>query len=431
MVRILGGAPQQGAQLARRSPARTTAPSVRSRGRTNCPSRTESQAISVALVARFGASATVTAIGGVAFPATFEADRVIAIFDSNHDGTINKIGGRRRQTFPGVGATPFAAGTRIGSSPGGGGCADGADCSRARGRASRRASVCSWRRGRPRGTPQPGHMGQRPPATRGSRGYRGFGRPRRRHGDCNLYEAMNRINVPILLTLVAALGGCDLLHAATADKLDSTQTTALKDLIGQTGSLAAVIADPDETSGSELADALALDHFVHLVRPDVAATRAAPRLARAAPPPECIVDAAGILTATECEVPIGERTCRVSGTMRSTPGETRTRYAGELAVTGEGCPRRAIRFDFELAGLTSKPTELDGQVDFSEDRPPGDVYSGRLVFRSIGLAGSCDRPSKGKLDVRVDGVYGGEAIADDITVSFNESPECGVLLIED
>ena len=242
---------------------------------------------------------------------------------------------------------------------------------------------------------------------------------------------MHRINLPILLTLLAALGGCDLLHAATADKLDSTQRTALADVIAQSGSLAAVIADPDETSGSELADALALDHFVHLVRPDVAATGAAPRRAPAAPPPDCIVDAGGILTATECETPIGGRTCLVSGTMRSSPGGIGTRYAGELAVTGEGCPRRAITFDFELAGPTSKPTGLDGQVDFSEDRPPGDVYSGRLVFRGIGLAGSCDRPSKGKLDVRVDGVFGGEPIADDITVSFNESPECGVLLIED
>ncbi len=233
--------------------------------------------------------------------------------------------------------------------------------------------------------------------------------------------------------MVTALGGCELLDLATADRLDPTQTTALGDLIGQTGSLAAVIADPDEASGAELADALALDHFVHLVRPDVPATGAASRLARlaAAPPPECIVDAGGILTATECEIPIGERTCRVNGTMRSTPGGTSTRYAGELAVTGEGCPGRAIMFDFDLAGPTSKPTGLDGQVDFSEDRPPGNVYRGRLVFRGIGLAGSCDRPSKGTLDVRVDGVYGGEAIADDITVSFNESPECGVILIED
>ena len=67
---------------------------------------------------------------------------------------------------------------------------------------------------------------------------------------------------------------------------------------------------------------------------------------------------------------------------------------------------------------------------FSENTP-GNVYSGHLAFAGIGLASGCEVPSKGRLTVTVAGTFAGAPVDDAITVSFNATLECGVVLIED
>ncbi len=233
----------------------------------------------------------------------------------------------------------------------------------------------------------------------------------------------------LLALALTGLGGCEWIHAATADTLDSGQRDALADLFSQTGAIASVIADPAAATSEDLADAMVLDQFVRLTG---AAPAASARIAWAAsaPAPACIVAEGNALTATDCEVPVAGQTCLVNGSATSTAEGAATRYTGAVAMTGTGCPQRTVTFDFALTGPSDDPTALDGGLDFGENTP-GNVYSGHLAFNGIGLAAGCEIPSKGTLAVTVSGTFAGAPIDDAITVSFNATPECGVVLIED
>ncbi|MCE9580516.1 MAG: hypothetical protein K8W52_45775 [Deltaproteobacteria bacterium] len=228
--------------------------------------------------------------------------------------------------------------------------------------------------------------------------------------------------------IALALGGCDLLHAATADKLDSAQRDALADLFAQTGAIAGVIADPTTATSDDLADAMVLDQFVRLTGAGPATT-ARIAWAASAPAPACIVAEGNAITATDCEVPVAGQTCLVNGSATSAAEGAGTRYTGSVAMTGTGCPQRTVTFDFALTGPTDDPTALDGGLDFGENTP-GNVYSGHLAFDGIGLASGCTVPSKGTLAVTVSGTFAGAPVDDAITISFNASPECGVILVE-
>lgn len=238
---------------------------------------------------------------------------------------------------------------------------------------------------------------------------------------------MTTIPTRLALLSLAAVAGCDWIHAATADKLDSGQRDAMADLLSRTGTLAGVFADPATATADDLADAMALDHFVRLLGTPGAAARVA--WAAPAPAPACLATEGDTVTATACEVPVAGVTCLVDGHATRTAGAGTTTYAGEITMTGTGCPQRTITFDFALAGATDSPTGLDGGVDFSENTP-GNVYSGHLQFSGVGLADGCSVPSKGSLTVDVTGTFAGAPVDGAITVSFNSTPECGVLLIE-
>jgi hypothetical protein len=240
---------------------------------------------------------------------------------------------------------------------------------------------------------------------------------------------MNTKHSLLLLAAATGLGGCDLWHAWRADKLDTTQEDALADLLAATGTTASVIADPGNASAGDLAEAMSFAPYVAFLRPD--GTAAAPRLT-AAPVavPGCLVSEGSSVTATDCEVPVGGLTCRVNGSAGGTPEGAGTRYAGQFTMSGEGCPQRTVDLDFLLSGSTDSPTGFDGVVMFSENNPPNDVFSGTVTFAGLGFEGSCSVLSKGTLTVDIAGTAGGAAIDEELTISFNDSPECGVILIE-
>jgi hypothetical protein len=233
--------------------------------------------------------------------------------------------------------------------------------------------------------------------------------------------------IVLMLPLVA---GCSLIDAATKDKPNATQQNAIGDTFTQLGTIADVASDPAATSSSDLATAVEVRHFARLVNPSVA-KRAGRAAARPAALPGCVSDDGTSVTVDSCDIRIDDgRTCQVNGNIAYQELGEATRYEGTLDLGGAGCPDGNVTFNVVLAGPSSSPTSVSGNATFTWVDEGGDDYSGMLELDDVAVSGTCTVPSSGQLSVTVHGEADGESVEGAITLSFHESPGCGVILIE-
>jgi len=233
-----------------------------------------------------------------------------------------------------------------------------------------------------------------------------------------------------ILLFVPLLASCSLIDAATKDKPNSTQQNAIGDTFTQFGTIASVANDPAAATASDLATAVQVEHLARLVRPSLGKPRAR-GAAKPAPLPGCVADDGTSVSVDGCDIQIDDgRSCQVDGNIAYQELGQATRYEGTLDLGGEGCPDGNVTFTVTLAGDPSSPTSVTGGATFSWIDPQGDDYSGMLELDDIAVTGACSVPSSGQLSVTVHGTAGGESVEGNLTLSFHESPGCGVILIE-
>jgi hypothetical protein len=242
--------------------------------------------------------------------------------------------------------------------------------------------------------------------------------------------------VAVLGALVPLLGGCEYLKAANADKPSSEQTRALGDVFGEVGTVASIADDPAGTSNEDLATAMTFTPFVRLVAPETAMGLAPARLLaprRAAGVPGCIT-MSGNDRVFNCDVTLPDgRACLVTGTLTRKAGETGNDYAGTLSLHGgaETCPTASVTLDVRLEGPTNMPTLADGTMSFSYHDLPTYDYTGTGTFDHIAITAKCPNlPSTGELTIAVQGTAHGVAVNESVTLSFHDTPGCGLIYVE-
>lgn len=233
------------------------------------------------------------------------------------------------------------------------------------------------------------------------------------------------------LLFLLVLPACDLLEAATAEKPNTVQQTAIGDIFGQVGTVAGVIDDPATTSNNDLNTAMDFTAYARLVEP-MSGKPTGLRRAKPAPLSECLTVSGNMRTFTNCDITLDDgRQCLVNGTLTRVPGTSGNSYQGSIGMGGPtNCPIGEFDLDVYLEGPTDSPTLASGSVSFAYDDPSGDNFSGTAVVDSIAITGNCQVPSSGELQVSVTGTHNGTAINDSITLSFHEEPGCGLIYIE-
>ncbi|MCI0637018.1 MAG: hypothetical protein L0206_24345 [Actinobacteria bacterium] len=233
--------------------------------------------------------------------------------------------------------------------------------------------------------------------------------------------------------LLVLLSGCSLLEAATADKPNSDQQNAIGDAFVQIGTLASIAADPAQTTNDDLVTAMTFDHFARLINPSSASAPAPIALKPATPPPGCVV-VNGDNRTLDCAVTLDDgRNCVVAGSLRREPRGEAFAYIGRVTLGGEGCPTGTADVDVTVEGMPEDPNLVNGSLTFSYDDRGMDIYTGSCVLQQLGITEKCPNvPSQGRLIVDMDegSFKNGKPVNGRIELSFNESPGCGVILIE-
>ena len=234
-----------------------------------------------------------------------------------------------------------------------------------------------------------------------------------------------------VLIVLPFLAGCALLDAVTQEKPSSRQQSAIGDTFQQLGTIAEVANDPAAATAGDLATAVQVDHLARLVEPSLSKPTPGRPAAKPAALPGCVADDGATVTIASCDIQIADgRACQVSGTIDHQEAGSGTSYRGSLVLGGTGCPDGNVTFDVTLTGDPSSPTAITGHASFSWHDPDGDSYDGTLELDDIAVTGACTVPSSGELSVSVTGSAEGNLIDGGITLSFHESPGCGIILVE-
>ena len=234
------------------------------------------------------------------------------------------------------------------------------------------------------------------------------------------------------LLFLFVLPACDLLEAATAEKPNTVQQTAIGDIFGQVATVAGVIDDPATTSNNDLNTAMDFTAYARLVAP-ASGKPTSLRRAKPAPISECVTVSGNDRTFSDCDLVLDDgRQCLVNGMLTRVPGATGNSYQGGLTIGGPtNCPVGDLDLDVYLEGPTDSPTLASGSVSFAYNDPSGDNFSGTAVVDSIAITGHCQVASAGELQVTVTGTHNGTAINNQsITLSFHDEPGCGLIYIE-
>ena len=240
--------------------------------------------------------------------------------------------------------------------------------------------------------------------------------------------------IPVLLTVVSTLGACSLIDAATSDRPNSDQQNALGDTFVQLGTIAAIAAEPTSTSNDDLVTAMTFDHFARLIDPEAAAAVPGPVAFKPATlPPNCVkVD--GDMRMLDCAVMLRDgRNCLITGDLRREARGPGSDYKGRVVLGGSGCPTGTADVDLYIEGATDDPNVASGSLVFGYDDPGKTSLSGTCVLDQVAITEKCPNvPARGTIRVSLDkgSVLNGGPVDGVIEMSFNESPGCGVILIE-
>ena len=254
-----------------------------------------------------------------------------------------------------------------------------------------------------------------------------------------------RAIVTSLLFPIAALG-CDYIDAASSDRPNGTQRTAMANIVEGIGGFVSVVGDPQNASDDNFADMHRTAPLGKILDPD--APEIAARIGDAdqrVSPTDCITTS-GSEVSWECDFisPVGMCTATGSGTANANGT-----YSGSSAQCCPALPRD------EAGVLTASCADAGGSeviltatnLVFDEVGGTGGgslhvavqnhVTGGALAdLATVTLdgVGFCTdeptvAPNSGTLTVDGLGVLEGTAF-DPLTIKFTDTPECGVALIE-
>jgi hypothetical protein len=222
------------------------------------------------------------------------------------------------------------------------------------------------------------------------------------------------------LLLVPFIGACSLIDAATSERPNSRQSTALGDIFVSIGSFVAVADDPAAADTGDLADMHAIGAYQIILDPDNAP---AARVSTDRQPLDGCTTKEGNSASWNCPFTVNGADCTAVGSGTRT-GETvsgsSTMTCGPLAVT---VTATGVQFD-EAAGSGS------GELTVAVANPALAGWAS-VSIQSLGFCtGEANvLPNTGKVTVDGEGPLDGLPF-DPLTLKFQSDPVCGTALIE-